>query len=273
MNQDSRENYSSENRPSLSPEDIAEIGRLHAVIDREMEKPLEAQDSELIETSIQQIAERKGVKSTFTPEEINARIAIVMARAEADKAAAVRRPKRIKTALLAACLVVVMLAGAFAAYAVSPAVRAWFENAKIFGLGVTLTEKTVTYTCRGETKQFGSIEELLSAENFSIYYPMGLSEDIYIKNIVCVDINGGKCYSIGFNTADIAIRIYLDSAQTFVQDPMHEVYSNSVGVFYISQIDDSYKVFGIIDQDLYNITVKNTFDIKNILDTLKESVT
>lgn len=273
MNQDSRENYSSENRLSLSPEDIAEVGRLHAVIDREMEKPLEAQDSELIETSIQQIAERKGVKSTFTPEEINARIAIVMARAEADKAAAVRRPKRIKTALLAACLVVVMLAGAFAAYAVSPAVRAWAQEVLQFSVGESIDENGVTYTYMGETKKFENIEELFSFENISIFYPAGISEDIYIKNVIYTEVNGTPCYSIGFNTEDISMWVQIGNAKTFSPSTEYEVYTNSIGTFYISQINDVCKVTGIISEDRYNITVTNVMDVKDILDSLKESTT
>ena len=273
MNQDSRENYSSENRLSLSPEDIAEIGRLHAVIDREMEKPLEAQDSELIETSIQQIAERKGVKSTFTPEEINARIAIVMARAEADKAAAVRRPKRIKTALLAACLVVVMLAGAFAAYAVSPAVRAWAQNVLQFSVGESTDKQGLRYTYMGKTELFEDMEEFLLSKEINIFYPVGLPEDVYIAGVMCFDIEGTKYYDIQFNTTDIVMRIQIENADVFSASMAYEVYTNEVGTFYISQENDITNATGIINQDVYNFTAKNNVNIKNILDTLKGSTT
>lgn len=273
MSQVSDNTNRSEDKVLSSPKDIADIAQLHAVIEREMQKPLEEQDEELIDECIQTIAEIKGVRSSFTPEEIDAQIAVVQARAEAEKASAVRQPRRIKTALLAACLVVIMLAGAVTVYAVSPAVREWIQDVLKLDVGASITKDGITYENQGKSVVYPNVDELLATEGLRIFLPSDLPDGIEIERIVRMDINGKQAYSITFNTMDISMRVQIGNAKSFSPSSNREIYTNSVGTFYISNTSDVKKVTGIINEDLYNITIANTMDVKSILDSLKESTT
>ena len=259
----------SENKLPLSAEDMAAIEQLHAVVDREMQKPLEEQDGCLIDECIQTIAEIKGVRSAFTPEEIDTQIAIVQARAESGKATAVRRPKRVKTVLIAACLAVVMLAGAATAYAVSPAVRSWISFALQLEVGSPVTVDGVTYENMGIAKIYSSAEELLVAEQIDIFLPSKLPEGIELKHIITLDMSGKTAYSVKFSTRDLSLYIQIGMADAFSGSSRQEIYSTDVGTFYIHSKDGITTVTGIIGQDIYNITAKDYIDVKSLLDSFK----
>ncbi len=260
---------SDKEKQALPPEDMAVIAQLHAQIDHELQKPIDQQDEQLIHNGIRRIAEIKGVRASFTPEEIDARMTAVLARAEAESKGSKRRPVRTKTALLAACLVVVLIIGACSVYAVSPTLRAWFEQLKSHSERSVVEDTGITYTYAGETKLFGDMEAFLRAENLDLVYPVGLPDAIEIDSILGFDLEGVRCYDIRFNTTDIAILIQIGNADAFSPSEECEIYTNNFGTFYISQENGTNKITGIIDQDLYQFTVKNTFDIKNILDTLQ----
>ena len=89
-------------------------------------------------------------------------------------------------------------------------------------------------------------------------------------NIAYLDLDGIACYSVRFSTLDISFRIQTGAANTFTPSSAENIYSNIAGVFYINSTDDSYKITGIIDEDIYNITLKKTYDLKQFLDSLKE---
>ncbi|MBQ2766616.1 MAG: hypothetical protein IJF49_00885 [Clostridia bacterium] len=264
---------SDKEKQALPPEDRAVIAQLHAEIDRELEKPIDQQDEQLIHNGIQRIAEIKGVRASFTPEEIDARMTAVLARAEAESKERKRRPVRTKTALLAACLVVVLIIGACSVCAVSPTLRAWFEQLKNHSERSVVEDTGITYTYAGETKLFGDMEAFLRAENLDLVYPVGLPDAIEITGILGFDLEGVRCYNIRFNTSDIMMLIQLGNADAFFPSEDCEIYTTDLGTFYIvHEIVHEYEITtitGIIGQDLYHFTFPNTFDIKNIIDTLK----
>lgn len=271
MSQASPENRHPENQAAMSEEDLAALRQLHRMIDEEMRKPLEEQDEELISECIGTIAEIKGVKGSFSAEEIDEQIAIVKAKAAQEKAA--RRPKRIrKPVLIAACAALLVAVSMITAYA-NPTLRAWLTQLRQGGIGATAEEHGVTYEYMGESVIYNNVEELLAAEGIDIYYPAELPEVIYIKRILCIDFNDAKVYSIKFNTTDISVRVQTKVVSSLNATPTHEIYSTPIGEFII-YTDESLNVStakGILAGSQYNITVKNGLNIKEILNSLKES--
>lgn len=119
---------SPEKRHSENEADLAALRQLHRVIDAELQKPAEEQDEKLISECIETIAEIKGVKGSFSAEEIDEQLAIVKAKAAQEKAA--RQPRRVnKSVVIAACVAAFLIAGAITAYA-NPTLRAWFVQLK-----------------------------------------------------------------------------------------------------------------------------------------------
>ena len=151
--------------------------------------------------------------------------------------------------------------------------REWIQDVLKLDVGASVDEDGVTYTYMGETKKFDSIEELFAAEDISIFYPADLPEHIRIENVVYVETNGIPSYSISFNTTEIAMWVQIGTAQTFSPSTKSEVYTNTIGTFYINKANETIYVTGIVNDNIYDIAMQNTFDEKGLLDSLKESIT
>lgn len=270
MSQASPENRHPENQAAMSEADLAALRQLHHVIDEEMRKPPEEQDEELISECIGTIAEIKGVKGSFSAEEIDEQIAIVKAKAAQEKAA--RQPKRIhKPMLIAACAALLVAVSMITVYAY-PALRAWFVQMKQGMSGTAEEIQGVMYEYMGESVIYNDIEDLLAAEGINICYPAELPEEVWIEEIVCVDINGSKLYSVGFNTTDIFFTIQTNRTSMLPSGAIKEEYPTAVGLFYIQQIESGSKALGLINNSIYTITVSEDYNVKEILDSIKENI-
>lgn len=270
MSQASPENRYPENQAAMSEADLAALRQLHHVIDEEMRKPPEEQDEELISECIGTIAEIKGVKGSFSAEEIDEQIAIVKAKAAQEKAA--RQPKQIRKPMLLAACAALLVAVSIITVCAYPALRAWFVQMKQGMSGTTTEIQGVTYEYMGESVIYNNVDELLAAEGISICYPAELPDEVWIERIVCLEVSGDRIYSFTFNTNDVSIKVQVGRSSLLSSDAAREEYHTSIGIFYIQQTENAAKALGLINNSIYTITVSSEYDIKEFLDSLKENI-
>ena len=275
MSQASPENKHPENQAAMSEADLAALRQLHRVIDEEMRKPPEEQDEELISECIGTIAEIKGVKGSFSAEEIDEQIAIVKAKAAQEKAA--RQPMRIRKPMLIAACAALLVAVSVLTVCATPILRAWFVQLRQYGAGATAEDQGLTYEYMGKSEVYNSevynnIEELLAAEDIRICYPTELPDGVLIKRIVCMNVDNKIIYSITFNTDEISMRIQADQTSLLPSNAKREEYITPVGVFYIQDKKNKISAVGLINESLYTISVNNIDSLKTILDSLKENI-
>ena len=217
------------------------------IISKEMKKSPKKRDYDLIDECIKNIAEIKGVKHEFSPDELKSKgQALIMSERIADGSVAnsnvpgckTDRPARVipvrralliaAAAILTVCILTVTVVGMVYDD------RFWFFKLFSMPAGSLLedTENKITYIYPDVKKTYRNLEEFLKEEKYDILYPSVFPEDNKLESITySVD---EQFESIGFNfdSYEISYGVYLNLKDWTV--PYHtDIYSiNGYDVYY-----------------------------------------
>ena len=261
-----------------------EIERLLDIIDREIEKPDEEIDYDLIEECTARLDELTPLERPYTDEDIEKNLQKLKDDIrKTEESAKIRsaptanrwnRPWIKVASAIAACFVVCF--STLSIVAKTQGYNSTWEfvvtNArKIVGMepGEQVQEDGITLIKPTENTTYSNIEELLKEENLPILYPSNLPENLKIKEVKQVFQNDEK-YTLIFvffdkNCNYNVFNYYRQENYT----EYTEIYRVNEHEFYITQLDDSY--LSIIQYNGYEYVIecKDFDNLTTILNSMK----
>ncbi len=267
-----------------TPQD-REIGRLLDIIDREIEKPDEEIDYDLIEECTARLDALTPLERPYTDEEIEKNLQKLKDDIrKAEESAKIRsapavnrwnRPWIKAVSAIAACFVVCF--STLSIVAKTQGYDSTWEfvvtNArKIVGMepGEQVQENMISITKPSGSTSYKSIEELVEKENLQILYPTNLPNDLQIVEIRQVFDDETK-YTLHFVFSEKNYTFRITNYITENAYPDDEIlYEQNSIVFHIIQIDSN-TYLGVTRYDDYEYTIicEKYDDLINLIDNLK----
>lgn len=142
---------------------------------------------------------------------------------------------------------------------------------EVLGWGPGAHEKEGITIYRGETsKDYGSIEELLSKEELDILYPSALPDGIKLRSVSITEFNNGEfTISFIFDTDSIGISISNFDLSSHIFNTDDKVTVNGVE-FGISHISEWYQADCITGNYAYTITSYDYDSLIYLLNSMKK---
>ena len=231
-------------------EDEIMIAELERIIRAEEAKPDGERDAQLIDDCIKEMAEIKGVRAEYSPEEV-AEITEKLIR-DTEKEKAKRKKLVRRVAGIAAAFVIVFGASACA---FNPALINWIATVIRLPTGSVIENSTVKYIYQGEIISYNNMCDFIdSALSQQIYYPANLPEDIRITEIRATDIGNAHVICFVFNDPELKYTIQTNYQEKNNIVKEHEVIEiNESLKFYLYKIGDSYIAQNLGDTILYTL--------------------
>jgi hypothetical protein len=159
------------------------------------------------------------------------------------------------------------------ACAVNPALINWFKMIVRMPFGASVEQEKVTFIHQGISDKYGSVDGLLSKNNFNVYYPSALPKNNQLECIEVVDEDGLQILSFRFTSPDLHYTIQLNKQdykcdQSFAS----EIESNGFH-FNVFSLQDCYIAYSEIDGSIYIIQSCNIEDIIVIVGSLRKADT
>ena len=244
-------------------EDRSMIAELEQIIQTEEAKPEAERDADLIDDCIREIAELKGVRAEYSDEEIDRITDNLVKATEQEK----KRKRFIRFAAgIAAAFVIV---SGVTACSINPALINWFMRIVRMPFGSTINQSRLTYTFQGSTKEYDSIEELLSQNDLDVYYPVVLPVNTEMIDVELVDNNNTQIVVFAFTNLEFQYAIHLnDHGSKWTQETLSSIETNSLH-FDVYAADDYFISHAVIDGDEYIIHSKSIDDAILVIGGLK----
>lgn len=258
-----------DNRKNINQDSGSEtelmICELNSIIAKELKKAKSEQDEQLISECIEEIADLKKIKGSYSKEEIDRNFDLLQAEIRSKINIASRIPmRRILAVASIICLVIV---SSIAVYAVSPSFREWILAVVDMAPGHSIDKDGITYINNGTPILYGTIEELLEIEQLDIYYPSKLPDGISLKEISLLDLNGSQYLIFDFNDLSLHYSIRLDNIDNQGHDDFSTIEVNEL-IFYVDHSSDIYTARGVFDQYSYVIQSPEYSNIEFIINHL-----
>lgn len=243
------------------------IIRLRDTISKEVEKPEDEIDFELVDACLKQLAELMGERTEFSSEKLDKRLAEIMAaKTDVDK---VKRKSRfaLKSIMEVACVALVLISASFAVGAFNPSMRNMVHLALEQTDGGTLEEAGVSYKRMDVSKTYSSISELVDGEGLDIAYPHIMPDGVGIEKVLC-DENSDEIIII-FNNEALWMQIF-DVSAINIDEMIRNTTASELGGHdvYIMKIDDKLSAYAIIDDHIYVVAGDNEETIETIFNGL-----
>ncbi len=280
-----KDNFAKQNTSDNVSYDNLSEAYYNKIISKEMKKSPKKRDYDLIDECIKNIAEIKGVKHEFSPEELKSKgQALIMSERIADGSVTnsnvpgckTDRPARVipvrralliaAAAILTVCILTITVVGMVYDDA------AWFF--KVIGMspGSQLRdpETNITYVHADVKKSYGSIEEFIKEENYDILYPSVFPEDNRIESITYSVDEQFETLGFNFESYEISYAVYLNLKDWTL--PYHtDIYSiNGYDVYY--WYDEGTNCHGgiiIHNGYYYSMLIRDYDDFMLIINNLK----
>lgn len=191
-------------------ENEIKIAQLEKIIELEYQKKDSEMNEDLVNECFDYIAELKGLSFDLSEEDKHEKLAQILVSAPATKKNGARRRTRLRTAIAAAMVALMLFACCVTAYAFSPTLRYWLLETVKLPIGGQLydSENDITYIHNDTKAVYSSIEELASSEELDILYPTALPDGVKIKNIYSYGGESEIIYGIQFSSDVYSIGVY-----------------------------------------------------------------
>ena len=253
------------------------IEHLCKIIEYEVEKGEDA-DYDLVRECSDWLDELTEDEVTFTPEELERKLAQLKADSESKKPVKICKKAKLKTfvrvALIAAVIFTISLVS-LSAVAMNKGYDSTFkyivENvSRMLGMndGELIQEEEITFIKNTETLHYSTVRELLNSENIGILYPDMLPNKVKITQVYQTVEDDGKyilsfvftnsryCfdvtnyYSIDFSLLDQSYVVRIDNYKCFITHKEESLFYALIqynGFEYIIQCDNYEDLYFIID--------------------------
>ena len=196
-----------ENRSIESESDAQALRKLTLILKTEQEKPDGARDEALIDDCIRQIAEIKGVRSSFSPEEVRERIADAQNTVRRKKTASARFLRWVIPAAVVVSLLTAVVSASISGLRMADLTERLFKS---LTPGVVYHDGDVDLVIATETRTYSSLEELADATDHALLLPFGLEEELRDIEITVDVFDSSQTSRLKFTYRDSPCDLMID---------------------------------------------------------------
>lgn len=247
----------------------AMIKWLGDVIEAEIKKPDNEIDTALIVECSEYLDELLS-DIQISDEQIERNIAKIKNKSSNTKnTSSIRRTPRMRRFIAAICAAALLVGGTVSAYAFIPAFRDMVREVLDLPSGSSVDSEGITFVHRGKTREYNSLEELVTSENLDILYPHNLPDELKIEFIRSMGAGDSLVYSISFidNIASISIKAgEIDISQLSTDSEMFESTKNVIS--YLLAEGEVFTSVTVYNGYTYYVTTYNRSHLTIILENL-----
>lgn len=257
------------------------IKYLSALCDKEVQKPVEEMDCELIESTVELLLKLQGKKVSLAEKEIEEKVRKISFTESSDNVKEFKVNKNVRTKttqkrilLIAAVIAILVAILSFVSVAfewdIHDIMKDKFGSVFNVPVGVEQHENGVTFINNGKNKIYSSLDELAKKENLDILLPNDLSDEIKIDKVFVTNNN-----TIDINFSDENILFSVKLKQNLPEEAT-EIYNKKVSInsidCYITNL--SYVGTNIVqfshNGNYYKITCNDMEILLDIIENLEE---
>lgn len=199
------------------------IKYLSALCDREVQKPVEEMDCELIASTVELLLKLQGKKVSLTEKEIEKKVRKISFTESSDNVKEFKVNKNVRTKttqrrilLIAAVIAILVAILSFVSVAfewdIHDIMKEKFGSVFNVPVGVEQNENGVTFINNGKRTKYNSIEEVLENEKITILLPENNTENLFVKSIINYTKNNSDEFFISFNNDAFNYTITVDNS-------------------------------------------------------------
>lgn len=228
----------------ITKEELIQL--LDDAIESEIAKPTEETDMEFVTECEHLINMLMGNEHVYTDKDADRYFKEITKKRETKKIPLFIRSKGFLAASIA---VFIFFLSGITLYAFNPAVRETILKTLDLNIGASINDVGITYKYMGRSVKYESIEELMNAEKITIHYPKELPDGVSIENIYSTE----KRDVTTVLYTDPTIGVFITHNVKSDKLPDGEEYSVNNRRYIISDNQDRYEAYTIIDNDLYSV--------------------
>lgn len=260
------------------------IKYLSALCDKEVQKPVEEMDCELIESTVELLLKLQSKKVSLTEKEIEEKVRKISFTESSDNVKEFKVNKNVRTKttqrrilLIAAVIAILVAILSFVSVAyewnIIDSMKEKFGSVHSVPAGEEYAENGITFINNGTRKKYSSLSDFQEKENLNIILPNNLPEHIEIKTITLADDKMGSRIDITFSDEDLFFSIVLNSdiPEENKKTSTRVLTINSLS-YYITELTDV-NVFIIefsSDGNYYKTTCNDMQILLHIIENLEE---
>lgn len=260
------------------------IKYLSALCDKEVQKPVEEMDCELIESTVELLLKLQGKKVSLTEKEIEEKVRKIPFTESSDNVKEFKVNKNVRTKttqrrilLIAAVIAILVAILSFVSVAfewdIIDSMKEKFGSVHSVPVGEEQFENGVTLINNGKNTKYSSIKELTEKENIEILTPKDLPNNIEISNVRIFDKQLNKKITITFSDENLYFSVMLnyDIPEEATKSYDKKMTVNSTD-YYISTLSDvgTNLVQFSHNGNYYKITCNDMEILLDIIENLEE---
>lgn len=260
------------------------IKYLSALCDKEVQKPVEEMDCELIESTVELLLKLQGKKVSLTEKEIEEKVRKISFTESSDNVKEFKVNKNVRTKttqkrilLIAAVIAILVAILSFVSVAfewdIHDIMKDKFGSVHSVPVCEEYVENGVTFINNGKNQEYKSFETLIEKEDLDILLPTNLPSNTKIERIVVSNTNHGQTIDINFSNENLFFTVIFNSN---VPDVSKEVYDQKISInsieCYIDTLTDvnSYIAEFAYNDNYYKITSDDMQILLYIIENLEE---
>ena len=257
------------------------IKYLSALRDKEVEKPIEEMDCELIASTVELLLKLQGKKVSLAEKEIEEKVRKISFTESSDNVKEFKVNKNVRTKttqkrilLIAAVIAILVAILSFVSVAfewdIHDIMKEKFGSVHSVPVGEEQIENGVTFINNGKNKIYSSLDELAQKENLNILLPKDLPDEIKTDKVFVTD---GKTLDFTFTNEALLFSIVLNCN---LPKEATEIYDKKITVnstdYYISTLSDvgTNLVQFSHNGNYYKITCNDMEILLDIIENLEE---
>lgn len=221
------------------------IKYLSALCDKEVQKPVEEMDCELIESTVELLLKLQSKKVSLTEKEIEEKVRKIPFTESSDNVKEFKVNKNVRTKttqrrilLIAAVIAILVAILSFVSVAfewnIIDSMKEKFGSVHSVPVGEEYVENGVTFTHDGKNVIYDSIEELSQEESLNILLPNNLPNSIKINRVF---VTNNTTIDINFSDENILFSVMLNQN---LPEEATEIYNEKVSInsidYYITNL-------------------------------------
>ena len=226
------------------------IKYLSALCDKEVQKPVEEMDCELIESTVELLLKLQSKKVSLTEKEIEEKVRKIPFTESSDNVKEFKVNKNVRTKttqrrilLIAAVIAILVAILSFVSVAfewnIIDSMKEKFGSVFNIPVGVEQNENGITFINNGKYQQYQSLEKLTEKEELNILLPYNLPNNIKTETVFIADDKMGKRIDLSFSNEKLFFSVILNCG---IPKEATENYDQKLSVnstdYYISGLPD-----------------------------------
>lgn len=260
------------------------IKYLSALCDKEVQKPVEEMDCELIASTVELLLKLQGKKVSLTEKEIEEKVRKISFTESSDDVKEFKVNKNVRTKttqrrilLIAAVIAILVAILSFVSVAfewdIHDIMKEKFGSVHSVPVGEEQIENGVTFINNGKSTTYNTLEELKEIEELNISLPNNLPDGIKIEKIYVAGDNGNEIMKVVFSNENLFFFVYFNRN---VPEASKKLYDDKLSInstdYYISTLTDV--GVNIVEfyhnENYYKITCNDMEILLDIIENLEE---